>query len=181
MCGTQSRKPILYSLVLMVFTLPGCTGTCSQRDQMKKLSKDPWMPKVALWPEFQNIIGGGADPSVPHIGRLARISNMGTSEDRPSAGEKPYCVVISNPKFQENIKLFADTPVPKEFSNEEREANKKALVDALNDLKDSCSKKVSEAAMDEKVKKIIKLKDDIYTIPGQTRPQGREAEKYAPE
>ena len=35
--------------------------------------------------------------------------------------------------------------------------------------------------LEEKVKKIIKLKDDIYIIPGQKRPEGTEAEKYAPE
>lgn len=167
-------KALLCS-TLMLLTLPGCSGGCSQSKELNKMRKDVWVEERATWAEFENI----GEANHPDVGTISRLAKMrGRAEDDGGGGApKNYCLIISNPKFQENIKKFADTPIPPKFADPEREAKKAELVKLFDELKNDCGKKAAPKEIEKKVDRVIQLWGEILKIPNQVQPPGDWAQK----
>lgn len=140
------------------------------------MSKDVWVEKRATWAEFDNI----GEANHPDVGTIARLAKMrGRAEDDGGGGGAPknYCAILSNPKFQENIKKFADTPIPANFADADREAKKAELVKLFGELKDDCGKKAAQKEIEKKVDRVVQLWQEILKIPNQVQPPGDWAQK----
>lgn len=157
----------MFCCLLFLLTLSGCS---EQSKHINNISKKPYIEKRATWPEFENI-GETNHGDVVTITRLSKMRGRGEDEGegRPPAN---YCVAISNPKFQENMKKFAETPIPADFATPEREAKKTELVKVFEELKADCGKKANQKAQDAKVDRIVQLWNEIQKIPNQTKPAG---------
>jgi hypothetical protein len=139
------------------------------------MSKDVWVEQRATWAEFENI----AETNHADVGTISRLAKMRgrADDDGGGGGPKNYCAILSNAKFQENIKKFADTPIPANFANPEREAKKAELVKLFDELKSDCGKKAAQKEIEKKVDRVVQLWQEILKIPNQVQPPGDWAQK----
>lgn len=146
----------------------GCSNHVAEQ------SRPAWVPKIAHWPEL-DILMRNQDPNGTSMEKMIRSMREGTGVVcHPHIG-------VGTKSWQENVKKFAETPIPAEYASPERETAKKALIESLNKLSDGCKAHKSDDELNKELNNAIELHKKVIEIPGQQRPTGAEGEKYAPE
>lgn len=159
----RKSSAFFFALSVLLLLISGCG---EQSRHINDMSKPTWQPKTAKWPELLALMRP-ADPADPCLEKVMRSRGEGAKG------------IITSAKFQEAIKKFEETPIPPESVTPEREASKKALVEALKKLTE-VAKKGSPPEIMKQTQEATKHYVAILEIPGQTPPQGAEAKKYAP-
>lgn len=150
---------------------------CGQQAHINELSKKQWIPEEAHWPELDVLIQDPNDPLAPSVSRMFKLTYGGGSDP---AEAPQFCRMIDDPRFVANLKKFEETPIPAKYATPEREANKKAVLDAFAELKQGCVKKAPRAAQLATFTKVDASLKKVWEIPGQKPPQGEEAKRYTP-
>ena len=148
---------------LLIFAITGCGEQSRHIDSM---SKKTWQPETAKWPELIALMRPD-DPADPSLEKVMK-----------SRGNNAKAIV-GHQKFQDAIKKFEETPIPSKSATPEREASKKALVEALKKLTEVAQKGTPADVM-KQTQEATNHYVKILEIPGQTPPQGEAAKKFAP-
>lgn len=161
------------AIVIAAMSLAGCG---EQAKHVKEISKPAWTPKLATWPEYE-ALNFNVDPDATSLSKIRRQMN----ESEVPGTICDARIGVNNPKFVEIVATFEKTPIPAEFATPEREASKKELIETIQKLQKGCKSKIAEKEQKELFQKALAAMEKVAEIPGQTRPTGSEAARYAPE
>lgn len=158
---------------LWIAALLFCCVGCGD-DHVQEMTKQPWIPKQADWPELKALYHGTKpDGSKDDLNLFRAVRFAGS----PNAN---LPVWFNDPLFVEKLKNFESTPIPAEFQTPDREKAKSELIASVKKLQQPLAKSgLKKQDVGAELLKIRKTYEQILFIPGQKVPEGAEAKKYS--